>query len=39
MANFAAELGALAEFCNYCETLNDMLRDHIVCRVRDKYIQ
>ena len=39
MADFVAELRALAEFCNYGETLNDMLRDRIVCGVRDEHIQ
>ena len=39
MADFVAELRALAEFCNYGETLNDMLRDCIVCGVRDERIQ
>ena len=39
MANFVAELCALAEFCNYGETLNDMFREYIVCGVRDEHIQ
>ena len=39
MADFVAELRALAEFCNYGETLNDMLRDRIVCGVRAEHIQ
>ena len=34
MADFVAELRTLAEFCNYGETLNDMLRDRIVCGVK-----
>ena len=38
-AHFVAELRALAEFCNYDETLNNMHRDRIVCGVRDKHIQ
>ena len=39
MADFVTELHALAEFCNYDETLNNMLRDRIVCGVRDEHIQ
>ena len=39
MADFVAELHALNEFYNYGETLNDMIRDCIVCGVRDEHIQ
>ena len=39
MKNFVAELHALAEFCNYDETWNDMLREIIVFEVRDEHIQ
>ena len=39
MKNFVAEVHALAEFCNYDETWNDMLREIIVFEVRDEHIQ
>ena len=31
--------GELAQFCNNGKTLNDMLRDRMVCGVRDEHIQ
>ena len=39
IANYVAELRRLAEFCNYGDALNKMLRDRLVWGVRDKYIQ
>ena len=39
VANFVAELRALAEFCNFGETLEVMLRDRLVCGIADSTIQ
>ncbi len=39
MATFVAELKKISEFCNYRDSLSDMLRDHIVCGIRDKAVQ
>ena len=35
---FMSELRALAEFCNYGATLDDMLRDWLVCGINDEHI-
>ena len=39
VARFVAELRALAEFCNFGDTLNVMLRDRIVCGINDDATQ
>ena len=39
VATFVAELRALAEFCNFGDTLETMLRDRIVCGINDAAIQ
>ena len=39
VATFVAELRSLAEFCNFGEVLEDMLRDRLVCGIRDEAIQ
>ena len=39
IATFVAELRALAEFCNFGDTLGVMLRDRIVCGINDDAIQ
>ena len=39
MATYVAELRALAEHCAFGETLNDMIRDRLVCGVNDHNIQ
>lgn len=39
VAEFVAELRSLAEFCNFGTTLNDMLRDRIVCGINSSKIQ
>ena len=39
MANFVAALRNLAEHCEYKDTLEMMLRDRIVCRIRDDKMQ
>ena len=39
VAKFVSELRSLAEFCNYGATLDDMLRDRLVCGIRDDHIQ
>ena len=39
IATFVAELRALAEFCNFGDTLEVMLRDRIVCGINDDAIQ
>ena len=36
VATFVAELRKIAEFCEFNDTLKDMLRDCIVCGIRDK---
>ena len=36
---FIANLRQLSEHCKYETTLEDMLRDRLVCRIRDKRIQ
>ena len=38
-ANFVVALRNLAEHCEYRDTLNTMLRDSIVCGIRDEKIQ
>ena len=39
IAAYVAALRSLAEFCEFKETLNDMLRDRLVCGVNDERIQ
>lgn len=39
IASYLAALRQLAEFCEYGETLDDMLRDRLVCGVNDEKIQ
>ena len=39
VATFVSELRSLAENCNFQSTLEDMLRDRIVCGVNDHAIQ
>ena len=39
LAAFIAEVRALAEFCNFGDTLEAMLRDRIVCGINDDSIQ
>lgn len=39
MAAFVAELRALAEFCNFGASLEEMLRDRMVCGINDSAIQ
>ena len=39
VAAYVAELRQLAEHCQYATTLNDMLRDRLVCGVEDSRIQ
>ena len=39
IATFVAELRALAEFCNFGDTLEVMLRDRIICGINDDAIQ
>ena len=36
---FIAELRSLAEFCNFGDTLEPMLRDRIVCGINDDVLQ
>ena len=33
---FVAELCAIAENCNFGETLNTMLRDHVICGMNNE---
>ena len=39
MAKFMAELLQIAQFCGYDETLEEMLRDRLVCGANDTRIQ
>ena len=39
IAEFVAELGRLMEHCKFDGILDDMLRDHLVCGVRDTKLQ
>ena len=39
VATYVAELRSLAEFCNFGQTLEAMLRDRIVCGINDDVIQ
>lgn len=39
VATYVSELRALAEYCNFGETLQDMLRDRLVCGINDDRIQ
>ena len=36
---YIAELRSLSEHCNFGESLNNMLRDHLVCGINDSAIQ
>jgi len=36
---FVSELRSIAKHCNFGDTLETMLRDHIVCRINDSIIQ
>ncbi len=38
-ATFLSELRSIAQYCNFDTTLNDMLRDRLVCGINDDYIQ
>ena len=39
IAAYVAELLGLAEYCNYGDSLNEMLRDRLVCGVTDQRVQ
>ena len=39
VAEFVSALRALSEFCEYGETLNEMLRDRLVCGIDDEHTQ
>lgn len=39
VAEFVAALRKITEFCEYGSFLNDMLRDRLVCGIRDKKVQ
>ena len=39
VATFVAELRALAEFCNFGASLEDMIRDRLICGISDTKIQ
>ena len=39
VATFVTELHALAEFCNYSDSLDDMIRDRVMCRIMNSKIQ
>ena len=39
MATFLSELRSIAEYCNFGDTLETMLRDRLVCGINDDRIQ
>ena len=39
VATYVAELRQLAEFCNFGDSLNKMIRDRLVCGINDESIQ
>ena len=39
VAAYVSELQGLAQFCNYGDLLETMLRDHLVCGINDESIQ
>ena len=39
VANYVASLRAIAKYCDYGDTLNMMLRDHLVCGINHQVIQ
>ena len=39
VSTFVAALHQIAEYCEYNETLNDMIRDRLVCRINHEGIQ
>ena len=39
MATYVSELRGLAQFCNYSDSLETILRDRLVCGINDKSIQ
>ena len=39
VATFVAELRSLTEYCNFGDTLEVMIRDHLVCGINDAAIQ
>jgi len=39
ISSFVAELRRLAEHCNYTDTLEDTLRDRLVCGILDERLQ
>ena len=39
VATFVAELRCLSEFCNFGKSLQDMIRDRLVCGINDEAIQ
>ena len=39
VATFVAELRKIAQYCEYGVVLSDMLRDCLVCGIRDKGVQ
>ena len=39
MSEFMADLHRLSEHCKYKATLDDMLRDRLLCGLRDQHLQ
>ncbi len=39
VAEFVSELRSLAKFCNFGTSLNEMLRDRLVCGIQNSHIQ
>ena len=39
VSTYVSELWKLLKYCNFGETLEDMLRDHLVCGINDKRVQ
>ena len=39
VSTYVSELRKLSEYCNFGDTLEDMLRDRLVCGINDKRVQ
>ena len=39
VADYTAELRKIAEHCSFSESLEDILRDHLVCGISDPQLQ
>ena len=39
VSTYVSELWKLSDYCNFDDTLQDMLRDRLVCGINDKQVQ